>query len=131
MRRSTFWSRLDVRAYRWLVVAWMALIFMMSGQPSVPAPAVFVGQDKFMHFLTYGILGFFAFRALGPWGGKGGWRPLAWVTVFCAFYGLTDEFHQSFVAGRDANMGDLLADAFGGFIGAFLVARRQPKVIDE
>lgn len=33
-------------------------------------------------------------------------------------YGLTDEYHQSLVPGREADVLDLLADTVGGLLGA-------------
>jgi VanZ family protein len=36
-------------------------------------------------------------------------------------YGAIDEFHQSFVPGRDCNVWDWLADTLGAFLGALAV----------
>ena len=36
-------------------------------------------------------------------------------------YGISDEIHQSFVPGRDASVGDLIADSVGAALGAGLV----------
>ena len=37
--------------------------------------------------------------------------------VVAVGYGMSDEFHQSFVSGRTTSLGDLLADAVGAFVG--------------
>jgi VanZ family protein len=37
---------------------------------------------------------------------------------FVSFYGITDEFHQSFVIGRSSDLVDWSADVTGGAIGA-------------
>ena len=42
---------------------------------------------------------------------------LIWVAV-ATLYGLSDEFHQAFVAARQADGYDLLADFMGSIIGA-------------
>ena len=49
------------------------------------------------------------------------------VTLLTALFGLLDEYHQSFVPGRNPALGDALADLAGGLLGAlfmFLLARR-------
>jgi VanZ family protein len=52
----------------------------------------------------------------------------------CAAYGLSDEFHQLFVPGRDFQLGDLLVDTLGALVGIVLYraviwlwARRRQK----
>lgn len=40
----------------------------------------------------------------------------ALVVLICAFYAVTDEFHQSFVPSRTASMRDVLIDGFGAAI---------------
>ena len=42
------------------------------------------------------------------------------VFLFCLFYGISDEFHQSFVIGRVSDWKDVLADTIGGSLGAGL-----------
>jgi VanZ family protein len=38
--------------------------------------------------------------------------------VFATLYGLTDEWHQSFVPGRSAAVADALADMVGAIVGS-------------
>jgi VanZ family protein len=47
------------------------------------------------------------------------WRPRRAMGCFliAAFYSLTDEFHQSFVPGRTAALGDCGIDSLGGTLG--------------
>ena len=40
---------------------------------------------------------------------------LLWILA--VFYGISDEFHQSFVSGRTPSLVDLLADAVGALVG--------------
>jgi VanZ family protein len=42
-------------------------------------------------------------------------------TVFCSLYGISDEWHQSFVMGRYFDIGDWLADTSGAGLGMFLL----------
>ncbi len=51
--------------------------------------------------------------------------------LFCSLYGLSDEWHQSFVPGRDASLGDWLADTIGAVLAAtaiFRLSRPQQEV---
>ena len=39
--------------------------------------------------------------------------------ALASFYGMTDEYHQRFVAMRESDIADVAADAFGALVGAF------------
>ena len=100
------------------VVAYMALIFILSSIPSPPEPPAVV-SDKGLHFLLYAGLSSLVVRALA-----GGWRrPVAFSAVLLAIvvstaYGASDELHQYFVPPRQMEALDLLADAIGAAIAA-------------
>lgn len=98
-------------------VVWMAATFALSHRSAVSIP--FDAPDYVAHAGAYAVLG-----ALYVWALAGG-RTLAIAprlvlpaVLLAALYGLTDEFHQSFVPGRDASMTDVLADVVGGAFGA-------------
>jgi len=40
------------------------------------------------------------------------------AVVFSGLYGISDEFHQYFVPGRYASVGDVAANFFGAFLGS-------------
>ena len=68
---------------------------------------------KCAHFVNYFILGALLYRAVR--GGNKGWQ-LRWalLAVFIAFaYASSDEYHQSFEAGRGPSARDALLDTFG------------------
>ena len=46
------------------------------------------------------------------------------VVFICFLYGISDEVHQAFVPGREASVGDLLADVAGAAIVVALWLRR-------
>ena len=99
------------------VVAWMALIFTLSGGP-VPAPAAGI-PDGITHGAGYAMLAVLAARALA--GGLGRPAPLRAAALAAALafaYGITDELHQSFVPGRHADAWDLLKNLAGALAGA-------------
>ena len=84
----------------------MSVIFFFSSQPSEKLPDLGWADRLFKkggHILGYGLL------ALTYWHGFGwekGKRPLAWLLAL--LYAATDEFHQSFVAGRTPSIWDVL-----------------------
>jgi VanZ family protein len=96
----------------------MALIFGLSSVSQTPT---FVGGvDKPLHATLYAGLGALVVRALA-----GGWRQRitpAMVTgtiALAAAYGVSDEFHQSFVPMRSVEALDIAADAVGAAVAAF------------
>jgi len=92
----------------------MAAIFLLSHQQADDLPPLFPHFDKIAHFLIYGLLaaalvGAFepGLRQRRPW-------PVAGIVVlWCLAYGLSDEFHQSFIPGRFPSLADIVADTLG------------------
>ena len=68
-------------------------------------------------------LGYLIFSLTLVWGRTSGFAEklaassalLLWILAVC--YGISDEFHQSFVSGRTSSVVDLLADAVGALVG--------------
>ena len=118
-------------AARFGPVAWMmGFIFYCSHQPGdeLPLPGFFLA-DKLAHTMVYAALGAAWLHALDR-----RWRRrhpalAAWSAVaFGLFYGLSDEYHQSFVPGRFPSVADLVADGVGGLAsGALFWWRRRGK----
>ena len=50
------------------------------------------------------------------------WLRVLIVGVLALAYGCTDEYHQSFVEGRDCSAFDLVADLTGGLFGGIVYA---------
>ncbi len=98
------------------------VIFYLSSQTRfIFQPPEFFSSDKLYHFLEYTILGVLAGRVIRAYAFD--FRGLSSVTVvsfFCLLYGVGDEFHQWFVPGRFATVGDVLADTVGGWAGGRL-----------
>ena len=119
---------IDRPSVRWLpAVAWAGCIFYLSSLPQRDIPRMlFPQQDKVMHLGLYAFLGFFLahgmrLRRIANLSGDI-WKQIALALVIGAIYGLSDEFHQSFVEGRSSSMIDFLFDAIGTVLGAlFLV----------
>jgi VanZ family protein len=106
--------------------AWAALIFWLSSRADLPSvPFAFEGIDKLEHAGAYGIFGLLLLLAL-DWP-----RPRAAVLAvgLAALYGITDEWHQSFVPGRQCDPFDWLADAAGALlaVASWIALRRRRR----
>jgi VanZ family protein len=100
------------------VVAYMALIFYASSQPSVP-PIVGVLGDKVVHAAAYAVLAGLAVRALtGRFRLPVTARVAMLAVTIAVLYGASDEFHQSFVPSREMDARDLMADGVGAALAA-------------
>lgn len=104
------------------VLGYMAAIFYLSHQPSVPIPMKFPVQDKVLHFIAYFLLAGLLTHAFLSGGIK---KRFLLAFLVAAAYGITDEFHQSFVPGREASIWDWIADAAGAWFGAYTYLRGE------
>jgi hypothetical protein len=109
---------------RWLslslALSWMATIYYLSSQSMPDIDLGFSGQDKVLHMAGYGLLGLLWLGALPRRAGGYSLWQVALATGIAALYGLSDEWHQSFVPGRSADILDVAADGLGGLLGALL-----------
>ena len=103
----------------WLpVIICAILIFYLSSLTGKEIPGLFTGQDIIGHLTEYAILALLLSRALKAYSLKLSYNQrILWVCVIAIIYAASDEFHQSFVAGRDASSFDLLLDAIGSLTG--------------
>jgi VanZ family protein len=91
---------------------YLGLVYRISMEPIVPVVGIW-GVDKLFHAIEYTALGLLLHRATG---GRG---RLALLVV-----GITaaacDEWIQSYTPGRDASVGDFLADVVGVWFGIWI-----------
>ena len=92
-----------------------ALIFVASSRSRLASTDVANG-DKIVHFAVYGLLATLVCR-LGV-----GWRGAAWALLAASAFGASDEWHQSFVPGRSAEVADWVADSLGAALAVSLYA---------
>lgn len=115
----------------WLpVVAYVALIFVLSAQPGLSPPLHFQNSDKLAHLLEYGVLGLLLARALRASSPGRSWLFTSLLALGLGLgIGAGDEWFQSFVPGRDSTVFDWLADGTGLTFAqlVYLAAARDPK----
>ena len=103
-------------ALRWLgVIVWMGVIFALSATPSLASPFEpyydFILR-KFAHMGEYAVLTALLFRALRIHLTHK--RQILLITAFVGIlYACTDEWHQTFVPGREGSWRDVGIDALG------------------
>ncbi len=110
----------------WLPVAgYMAGIFWLSSQSALPGPrssptgSITTGCITARRTPAWRWWRARACRRATAGGGAGAVSLGAWTIA--TVYGVTDEWHQSFVPGRMADPRDLLADGVGAALGLGLV----------
>ena len=89
--------------------------------PSTGVPHV----DKVVHFFLYAVLGLLAARAVEAPTGR--LRPLLLTLAAVVAFAALDEWHQTFVPGRSADVADWAADVIGASAGLLLLAARTPR----
>lgn len=98
---------------RWIpAVFWMGVIFYLSDQTGSELGSLFPFLDNFNwgHYVAYFILALAVYWAIH----HRNWKYAKWyVVIFCVIYGITDEWHQSFVPNRTPDLRDLVNNTIG------------------
>jgi VanZ family protein len=119
----------------WLpVILWAGIIFWLSSIPDLESG---LKQDfilrKIAHILEFAFLTFLLLRAISaevvlPK------RIVIYAVIFALFYALTDEYHQSFVLGRQCSLKDVGIDSIGILITGlvwYIKDRKNPPPIKD
>lgn len=118
-----------------LPLVWMLLIFYFSAQTAEDSAELSGGivadliaflnitlsehfVRKAAHFSEYAMLGFLTANAVRL-NFSGSYPRIA--VLICAFYSVTDEFHQIFVPGRSCQLSDMLLDTAGSVFGILII----------
>ena len=125
-RRAT-WGR---QLLAWsAVMSYCGLLYYLSDQPRLRPPQTVPSSDTLAHVAAYAVLGWLWTVALREtWEGCSSLAVVLFALIFTLGYGLSDEWHQSFVPGRVSSAADVVADVIGGGLGAgsfFLWTRRR------
>lgn len=98
----------------------MGIIYHLSAQSEPEVPSFLLLNDKVTHFFEYALLGLLLIRALKKEYFKFNHTGLKLIALLAAAaYGLSDELHQGFVSGRNADFYDWLVDFYGSAFGSF------------
>lgn len=120
-------------ALRWLpAIIWMAVIFIMSSRTGDEMDTLlpffqrwFPAMSNFNwgHFIAYFVLAAAFDFGIGPKSAKIPMKVL--IVLLCGLYGLTDEYHQSFVGGRTEDWHDIRNDMIGAAVWVVLASIPQ------
>ncbi|MEE8329186.1 MAG: VanZ family protein [Thermodesulfovibrionia bacterium] len=99
-------------------ICYMGIIFYFSSLKGTALPELPQGFDKIIHAGIYAVLAFLIFLSLNASGDRKYVFLLS--IVIATIYGVTDEFHQLYVPGRETSIGDIIADFIGAFSGSYL-----------
>lgn len=103
------------------VLLWCGLIFAGSSLPSAQVSQnrlVDFFAHKVIHLFEYGVLAALVFCASGS---------VLLSLIFAIFYGAFDEWHQTFVCGREGRLRDLLVDVIGASLGLLAICQRKKR----
>lgn len=109
---------------RWLpALLWMGVIFWLSSRTGDQLGGIMPIFQKFLpfmssfdwgHFVSYYILAMLLAFGFGARSDRWGFKAL--VVLLCILYGITDEYHQSFVNGRTPDAKDVRNDGIGALL---------------
>ena len=105
-----------------LTCCWIAAIYYLSSQSYINIEISFPAKDKLFHMAAYGLLGVFILGIMRPNPTGYSYNQAALATLIATVYGITDEWHQSYVPGRTSDPLDVVADFVGALL-ATLAAR--------
>ena len=114
--------------YLVFLVLYCGFIFWLSSRPSVPVQMLFPNQDKLFHMGAYFILAILASGFFNECFSKPTTVIIASL-CYCSLYGVSDEWHQSFVPGRVADFSDWLADTLGASIALTILHLTQKRTV--
>ncbi len=118
--------------YYGILFLWLGIIFYFSSLSGTPGNVHqgreylwFYLERKGAHIFEYFVLAMLWIRVLRFHGVKGYWF-WAKVLIFPLAYSFSDEFHQTFVFGREGKLTDIVFDA-AGIVAALAIWKKFPK----
>ena len=119
--------------FSWLFVfIWLGFIFLLSSipvasLPAMPSDSYFFWAQRSAHMGEYLVLGVLLIRAYSYKKARIGVITILFLSIFILLSGLFDEWHQSFVPGRHAQLIDVAFDTICGAFGmlVYLIWRKR------
>lgn len=111
-------------------VPWLLMMFLLTIQSSIAGDVLQVtlisGLDKIIHFFIFGVLGWLMTRGADKSNNDFIKRNTLWlIPLIVALFATLDEFHQSMVPGRFADLRDWLSDFSGAIL--FMIIYKKKK----
>jgi hypothetical protein len=112
-----------------LPLSWMAVIYWFSSREGDDLNAMLPFFQRFLpgmesfdwgHLVSYYILALLLEYAAGRSSQR--FSVKAVIVLICILYGVTDEYHQSFVGGRMTDLHDLINDGIGAALAVLSTA---------
>ena len=104
--------------YTTLIISFIGLLLFEATLPPIIGNKVIPNLDKLAHFTAFGLLAFFIIKAFLPSNKRVCWLSITLICLIAIGVSIADEVIQSFTAGRDADVKDIIA----GFLGAFVIS---------
>ncbi len=111
--------------YYWPAILVAAILFGLSSLPSSAVPSLGIKyEDLVMHFGAYSVFGFTLGLGILHEGVAPTRKRIFLALLIGLLYGISDEFHQSFVPGRQSTVSDVIADTLGCAFGVYVYLNR-------
>lgn len=113
--------------YWWPTLAWAGIIFWLSSRPTLTTSEIY-WQDfvikKAAHLFVYAVLASLLYRSLKHTTKLDRLTLVVLTLSIVVLYAISDEFHQSFIPGREPRLLDILIDFLGASGGLWLIDKR-------
>jgi len=107
------------------LIFWLAAIFYLSNNSLKEFVIVTDWWEfiirKLVHLFEFAVLTYLIFRILGQTEKRHVYWNLFWSFAFTVLYAISDEYHQSFIAGRTGTYRDVIIDSVGSLIAIWLI----------
>ena len=118
----------NINIYWLLSFFYMGLIYYLSSYPVAIELPSFSYSDKLAHTAAYGVLASLIYVALRK-GNVAKHHVVALAFTISFLYGVSDEIHQYFVPGRQADIFDVMANGIGAL--CFPLAFQYRKIVQS
>lgn len=108
-------------------ILWMSLIFYLSSSskpPLIKDPIINFFLFKTIHMIEFGTLFILLTRAFFNTTKINLKKIMLISFIWAVFYGASDEFHQTFISGRNGNPIDVFIDSLGIYFVYWYVNRK-------
>jgi VanZ family protein len=109
-----------LRFLKWELPAylWSAILLFLTWWPKIEIPDIGIDfKDKIAHLLAFGLFGFLVARARSKEEINQPLHAVKLTMLYCSLFAVFDEVMQGVIPGRDADIGDGLANIAGVILG--------------